>query len=232
MRTPCCADSPPPALHPHRPNLARRPLPTSPPPPLERDLHHHAGHHPDLAQPAGVPTLDYTARRHPGRPPTPTTVKQLVIRTATDNPSWGHRRVHGELIRLGHRIAASTHPTPPPRRRSIDPPRRRTPRIRHWSSQDRPSSAAESPSQQRVSTYRRGDSSSPAPFVTSERSVSARGCGGSSLRRHRDRGKQRALAHDASAAAMGRTPQLGVKPCSSMCWCAPRASAGFGPCRS
>jgi hypothetical protein len=51
---------------------------------------------------------DSTARRQPGRPPTATAIKKLVIRMATENPTWGHRRVQGELVRLGHRIAAST----------------------------------------------------------------------------------------------------------------------------
>jgi putative transposase len=49
---------------------------------------------------------DYTARSRPGRPPPAMAVKKLVIRMA-ENPTWGHRRVQGELVRLGHRIAAS-----------------------------------------------------------------------------------------------------------------------------
>ena len=50
----------------------------------------------------------YTSRRRPGRPPTAAAIRKLVIRMATDNPAWGHRRVQGELIKLGHPIAAST----------------------------------------------------------------------------------------------------------------------------
>jgi len=49
---------------------------------------------------------DYTTRRRPGRPPTAAAVKKLVIRMATENPSWGYRRGQGELVHLGHRIAA------------------------------------------------------------------------------------------------------------------------------
>jgi transposase InsO family protein len=51
---------------------------------------------------------DYSHRRRPGRPSTPALIRKLVIRMATENPTWGHRRVQGELIKLGHRIAAST----------------------------------------------------------------------------------------------------------------------------
>ena len=51
---------------------------------------------------------DYTSRRRPGRPSTAAAIRKLVIRIATENPAWGHRRVHGELVKLGHPIAAST----------------------------------------------------------------------------------------------------------------------------
>jgi len=51
---------------------------------------------------------DYTSRRRPGRPSTAAGIRKLVIRIASDNPAWGHRRVQGELVRLGHPIAAST----------------------------------------------------------------------------------------------------------------------------
>src|ERR1019366_841229 len=51
---------------------------------------------------------EYPSRRRPGRPSTAAAIRKLVIRIATDNPMWGHRRVQGELIRLGHHVAAST----------------------------------------------------------------------------------------------------------------------------
>src|SRR5215471_13963883 len=42
---------------------------------------------------------DYTSRRRPGRPSTAAAIRNLLIRMATENPAWGHRRVQGELVR-------------------------------------------------------------------------------------------------------------------------------------
>lgn len=52
---------------------------------------------------------DYTGRRRrTGRSPTVAGLKKLTLRLARENPRWGHRRIQGELARLGHRIAPST----------------------------------------------------------------------------------------------------------------------------
>jgi putative transposase len=43
-----------------------------------------------------------------GRPRTVRSIRALVLRSAKENPSWGYRRVHGELLVLGVQVAAST----------------------------------------------------------------------------------------------------------------------------
>jgi putative transposase len=47
-------------------------------------------------------------RRAPGRPRTAPAVRALVLEMARDNPGWGYRRIHGELVGLGCKLAPST----------------------------------------------------------------------------------------------------------------------------
>jgi putative transposase len=59
---------------------------------------------------------DLITRRHavesrpkrPGRPRTLRSIRVLVLRLAKANPNWGYRRLHGELLVLGVKVAAST----------------------------------------------------------------------------------------------------------------------------
>jgi putative transposase len=50
----------------------------------------------------------WTYPHRPGRPSTIAETRRLIIRVARENPTWGYRRIHGELARLGITIAAST----------------------------------------------------------------------------------------------------------------------------
>ncbi len=52
---------------------------------------------------------DYSSRREKmGRPPVSNEIKQLVLRMARENPTWGYDRVQGALANLGHRISDQT----------------------------------------------------------------------------------------------------------------------------
>jgi putative transposase len=58
---------------------------------------------------------DMFARRHaqrsrPARPGRPHTVRSIrvLVWLVRENPAWGYRRVHGELLVLGVKVAAST----------------------------------------------------------------------------------------------------------------------------
>jgi putative transposase len=46
--------------------------------------------------------------RQPGRPSTVPELRRLILRMAAENPTWGYRRIHGELARLGQKVAPST----------------------------------------------------------------------------------------------------------------------------
>ncbi|MFD0575019.1 hypothetical protein [Dactylosporangium darangshiense] len=115
-----------------------------------------------------------------GRPPTVRSIRALVLRLARDNSSWGYRRIHGELLVLGIKVAASTvweilkdaSIDPAPRRasqtwrRSCAPkPRPSSPRT---SSKPPPSPAPDSTSWPSSSTPPAGYASS-APLPTRPR---------------------------------------------------------------
>jgi hypothetical protein len=47
-------------------------------------------------------------RRAPGRPPLGAQARELVLRLAAEKPSWGYKRIHGELVGLGIALSPSS----------------------------------------------------------------------------------------------------------------------------
>ena len=50
----------------------------------------------------------WTCPKRMGRPPVSAEIAGLIERFATDNNGWGYQRIQGELLKLGHRVSAST----------------------------------------------------------------------------------------------------------------------------
>jgi HTH-like domain len=50
----------------------------------------------------------WTYPRKPGRRGVLLAIRQLVVRMATENPTWGYTRIQGALKNVGHRVGRST----------------------------------------------------------------------------------------------------------------------------
>jgi putative transposase len=50
----------------------------------------------------------WTYARHAGRPGVLAEIRQLVVRMADENPTWGYTRIQGALKNVGHRVGRST----------------------------------------------------------------------------------------------------------------------------
>jgi putative transposase len=76
-----------------------------------------------LADVSGIVTLDTILRcyrrlvaqkydgshaQRPGRPSTKPDIAALVVRMASENPTWGYTRIRGGLKSLGHEVARNT----------------------------------------------------------------------------------------------------------------------------